>query len=140
MRVQTFMRVLALYYALPLGAVWLIAPASGLGDSPDAYSEFVARVLGAYLVTIGAMNWIISSQSTDLIRKALWINIVMNLVPPTISITNILRGEFDAMSWIGVAAHVIPIIVLICYLQVIRPAAHDVASEHGGAPRTTRTP
>ncbi|GAB3698880.1 hypothetical protein [Nocardiopsis oceani] len=130
MRVQTFLRVLAVYYALPLGAVWLITPQTGLGENPDAYAEFVARVLGGYLVTIGAMNWIISYQSTSLIRQALWVNILMNMVPATISTTNIANGVFDAQSWIGVAAHTIPIVFLVFYLWATGRTARNSQLGH----------
>lgn len=62
MTARTLMRVLAVYYILVLGAVWLAAPRSSLGHDHSAYALFVARVLGADLVIIGIMNWLISSQ------------------------------------------------------------------------------
>jgi hypothetical protein len=50
---RIFMRVLAVYYVLALGAVWLVAPRSGLGHDHSADAVFVARALGADLAIKG---------------------------------------------------------------------------------------
>jgi hypothetical protein len=113
---RIFMRVLAVYYALALGAVWLAAPRSGLGHDHSANALFVARVLGADLVIIGIMNWLISSQPTGLVRKALWANVLMNLVPVVLGTVNTLNGSFGASGWVGVAAHAIPLVAILFYL------------------------
>lgn len=120
MTVRTFMKVLAVYYVVPLGATWLVAPQSGLGDNPGVHAEFVARVLGGYLIVIAAMNWLISSQPVSLVRKAMLVNIVMNTIPAGISTVYILNGSFGASSWTGVGAHTIPIAALLYYLATTR--------------------
>ncbi|WP_425686026.1 hypothetical protein [Micromonospora sp. DT201] len=99
-----------------LGAVWLIAPATGLGDDPDSRSLLVARALGTDLVVIGIMNWIISRRDTASMRPFLLPNIVMHVVPAAIIVTLILDGTFGAADWLGAGLHIAPALVLTWYL------------------------
>ena len=94
MNARIFMRVLAVYYALALGVVWLAAPRSGLGHDHTANALFAARVLGADLVIIGIMNWLISSQPMALVRKAMWANVLMNLIPVALGTVNVINSSF----------------------------------------------
>ncbi|GLZ07522.1 hypothetical protein Acsp03_49880 [Actinomadura sp. NBRC 104412] len=114
---RLILRTLAFYYPL-LGAVWLIAPQSGLGEDPDAHAEFVGRVLGGYLVTIAALNWLAGSSPAPFVRRVLWINVGMNAVPAAISTVNIANGSFGSSSWTGVVAHTIPIAWILAYLLI----------------------
>jgi hypothetical protein len=112
---RLFMRALAVYYALALGAVWLIAPRSGLGHDHSVYAVFGARALGADLVVVGIMNWLISAESTRLVRRALWANALLNLAPVIMGAIYVLDGSFTSTGWVGVGAHAIPLIgILFC--------------------------
>jgi hypothetical protein len=129
---RIFMRVLAVYYALALGAVWLAAPRSGLGHDHGADAVFVARALGADLVIIGIMNWLISSQSAALVRKALWANVLMNVIPVVLGTVNVLNGDFGASGWVGVGAHAIPLAALLAYLTAAGTAREPGARGAAG--------
>lgn len=122
MRARIFMRVLAAYYAVALGAVWLAVPRSGLGHDHSANAVFVARVLGADLVIIAIMNWLVSSQPAGLVRKAMWANVLMNAVPVALGTVNVLNGSFGASGWVGVGAHALPLAALLAYLAASRTA------------------
>ncbi|MFG1842112.1 hypothetical protein ACGFH8_27215 [Micromonospora sp. NPDC049175] len=95
-----------------LGAVWLIAPGTGLADHPDARSLLVARALGTDLVVVGMMNWIISRGQDATMRQFLLPNIVMHVVPAAIIVTLILGGTFGAADWLGAVLHIAPAVVL----------------------------
>ncbi|WP_328652174.1 hypothetical protein OG598_31170 [Micromonospora sp. NBC_00330] len=95
-----------------LGAVWLIAPGTGLADHPDARSLLVARALGTDLVVVGMMNWIISSREDPVMRPFLLPNIVMHVVPAAIIVTLIFSGIFGAADWLGAGLHIAPAVLL----------------------------
>lgn len=132
---RILMRVLAVYYVLALGAVWLVAPRSGLGHDYSANAVFVARALGADLVIIGIMNWLVSSQPAGLVRKAMWANVLMNVVPVVLGTVNVLNGSFGGSGWVGVGAHAIPLAALLFYLIASGTAAEPSARGATG-PRT----
>jgi hypothetical protein len=110
------MKALAVYYALALGAVWLITPRTGLDHQDSAHAVFVARALGTDLVVVAVMNWLISSQPTGLIRQALWANVLLNLVPVVMGTIYTLDGSFGASGWTGVGAHAIPLLLVLSCL------------------------
>jgi len=130
---RIFMRVLAVYYALALGVVWLAAPRSGLGHDHTANALFAARVLGADLVIIGIMNWLISSQPMALVRKAMWANVLMNLIPVALGTVNVINSSFGASGWVGVAAHAIPLAAILLYLTAARSARQPGARGAAGS-------
>jgi hypothetical protein len=130
---RIFMRILAVYYAVALGAVWLAAPRSGLGHDHSANAVFVARVLGTDLVIIGIMNWLISSQPAGLVWKAMWANVLMNVIPVALGTVNVLNGSFGASGWVGVAAHAIPLAALLLYLTAAGTARVRTGGETAGS-------
>jgi hypothetical protein len=113
---RMLMKALAVYHAVALGAVWLIAPRTGLGHDQSAHAVFVARALGTDLVVVAIMNWLLGSQPTGLIRRALWANILLNLVPVVMGTVYVLDGSFGASGWVGVGAHAVPLLVILYYL------------------------
>jgi hypothetical protein len=115
-RLSFVLKAVAVLDIVVLGAVWLIAPATGLGDDPDARSLLVARALGTDLVVIGIMNWIISRGENASMRQFLLPNIVMHVVPAAIIVTLILGGTFGAADWLGACLHIAPAAVLAWYL------------------------
>lgn len=133
MNVRTAMKILAVYYAIFLGLVWLVAPQTGLGDHPDANAEFVARVLGADLVAVGVVNWFIGSQSMALIRRVIAVNVFMNAVQRFSALSHHQR-LFDAAHWVGVGAHTVPLVILLYYLTTIRSGRHEGAGQASKGP------
>jgi hypothetical protein len=114
-----------------LGAVWLIAPTTGLGEHPDARSLLVARALGTDLVVIGIMNWIISRRDEATARPFLLPNILMHVVPAAIIITLIAVGTFGAADWLGAGLHLAPAAVLLWCL--VSPARRRSAETTGAS-------
>jgi hypothetical protein len=111
-----FMKVLAVYYALALGAVWLIGPRTGLDHHDSAHAVFVARALGTDLIVVAIINWLVSSQPAGLVRGVLWANVPLNLVPVIMGIVYVLDGSFGSSGWTGVGAHAIPLLFILYYL------------------------
>jgi hypothetical protein len=111
-RLSLVLKVVAVLDIAVLGAVWLIAPAAGLGDDPDARSLLVARALGTDLVVIGIMNWIISRREGASMRAFLLPNIAMHTVPAAIIVALIIGGAFGAADWLGAGLHIAPAAVL----------------------------
>ena len=128
-----FMKILAVYYALALGAVWLIAPRTGLDQHDSAHAVFVARALGTDLVVVAIMNWLVSSQPAGLIRRVLWANVLLNLVPVVMGIAYVLDGSFGASGWTGVGAHAIPLLCVLYYLTA-GPAFRRPHAERAAEP------
>jgi hypothetical protein len=93
---------------------------------------FVARVLGADLVIIGIMNWLISSQPAGLVRKAMWANVLMNVIPVVLGTVNVLNGSFGASGWVGVGAHAIPLAALLLSLAATATAGEPGARGAAG--------
>jgi hypothetical protein len=77
---------------------------------------FVARALGTDLVVVAIMNWLLSSQPTGAIRGALWVNVLLNLVPVVMGTVYVLDDSFGASGWVGVGAHAVPLLVVLYYL------------------------
>jgi hypothetical protein len=111
-RLSFALKAVALLDIVVLGAVWLVAPTTGLGDHPDARSLLVARALGTDLVVIGIMNWIISRREAASARPFLLPNILMHMVPATIIIVLIVDGAFGAADWLGAGLHLAPAALL----------------------------
>jgi hypothetical protein len=111
-RLSIALKVVAALDIFVLGAVWLAAPTTGLGDHPDARSLLVARALGTDLVTIGVMNWIISRRDEASARPFLLPNILMHVVPATIIVALIVEGTFGGGDWLGAGLHLAPAALL----------------------------
>jgi hypothetical protein len=142
MNARILLRVLAAYYAVPLGVVWLAVPGSGLGHDHGANAVFVARALGADLVIIGLLNWLTSSQPTALIRKVMWANVLMNVIPVILGTVNVLNGSFGTSGWVGVGAHAIPLAALLLWLTASKSDRKSAtpASPAGPHPGATLPP
>lgn len=126
MKLSLVLKAVAVLDIVVLGAVWLIAPQTGLGEHTDARALLVARALGTDLVTIGIMNWIISRRDDASARPFLLPNILMHVVPAAIIITLIADGTFSGADWLGAGLHVVPAAVLGWYL--VSPARRRVAN------------
>jgi hypothetical protein len=114
-------KAVALLDVIVLGSVWLVAPATGLGEHPDARSLLVARALGTDLVVIGIMNWLISRRDDAFARPFLLPNLLMHAVPATIIVALIAGGTFGGSDWLGAGLHVAPALVLLwCLLAPSR--------------------
>jgi hypothetical protein len=111
-KLSLVLKAVAVLDIVVLGAVWLVAPAVGLAEHPDARSLLVARALGTDLVVIGLMNWIISSREDAAMRPFLLPNIVMHVVPAAIIVALILGGTFGPADWLGAGLHIAPAVVL----------------------------
>jgi hypothetical protein len=135
MKLSLVLKAVAVLDIVVLGAVWLIAPQTGLGEHPDARALLVARALGTDLVTIGIMNWIISRRDDAFARSFLLPNILMHVVPAAIIITLIADGTFSGADWLGAGLHVIPAVVLGWYLvSSVRHRAASLGADTRPAP------
>jgi hypothetical protein len=126
-RLSHVLKAVAVLDIVVLGAVWLIAPASGLGAHPDARALLVARALGTDLVVIGIMNWIISRRDEASARPFLLPNFLMHIVPAAIIVALIADGTFGGADWLGAGLHLAPAAVLLWWL--IAPSRRRVAAE-----------
>lgn len=115
MDVSLFLKLLTIWLSL-LGIVWIINPKAGLHESVGVHSIFVARLVGAYQIVIGIMNWIISTQSHTLVRQFLWVDLLMNAIPIALISVNILSHKFAKQEVAGIVAHALPVVGLVVYL------------------------
>lgn len=115
MDVDLFLKIYAVYLGL-FSSVWVLNPAAGLEENPNERSLFVARLLGANGIMIGALAWLLSSQSHTVIRDFLWVGIVVNLVPIILIIVNLIRGKFGKREYVGIASHALPLIGFVYFL------------------------
>jgi len=123
MTLKVFLRILALFDALALGAVWLSSPTTGLDPQPGPHAMLVARALGTDLLVIAIMNWLVSSQSGELMRRFLWPNLLMHTVPAVISLVYIADGSFGPQAWTGVALHGIAAVSVAVLIVISRTGA-----------------
>ena len=115
MDVSVFLKLLTVWLSM-LGIVWVINPKAGLHESVGVHGIFVARLVGAYQIIIGAMNWLISTQDHRLVQHFLWVDLLMNAIPIVLITANILSHKFAKSEIAGIVAHVLPVIGLVAYL------------------------
>ena len=115
MDVSVFLKLLTVWLGL-LGIVWVVNPKAGLHESVGVHGVFVARLVGAYQIVIGIMNWLVSAQNHTLIQHFLWVDLLMNVIPITLIMVNILSHKFAKSEIAGIVAHALPVIGLVVYL------------------------
>ena|ERR1700722_2061420 len=120
MKLQIFMRVLAIYTIGLFGMVWILYPQAGLGTHPDPFCLLIARSLGTNFIVIGLMDWFTSFQTIRLQHILLGLNILVHTIPATINIINILNGTFDFSKWSGVVFHALPLISCLFFFMKTR--------------------
>jgi hypothetical protein len=134
MKLSLFMKLVAGYLVV-IGAVSLLMPqaaSGGLGQALTAFDLFVARTLGAILITLGLMNWSVSNLIPRPPDGVLWANIFMNVTLGVIDTANILDGTIGPSSWSGIGFHVVFTALFVLYLTRARG---EPTTRRGGRPR-----
>jgi hypothetical protein len=101
MKLSLFMKLVAGYLVL-IGAVSLLIPqaaSGGMGNELSSFDIFVARTLGAALITLGIIDWSISNPAV------LWANVFMNVTLAIVDTLNILAGTIGPSNWTGIGFH-----------------------------------
>jgi hypothetical protein len=117
MKAALFLKIQAIYLGA-IGALSLLVPqaAGGQLGGLTAFDVFVARSLGAVLVTVAALNWVASSSPIPLLRRVLWANVFMNVTLGTIDTIATANATISTSSWTGISFHALFTIGLLLYL------------------------
>jgi len=117
MKATLFLKIQAIYLGTIGAASLLIPQAAGsqLGGL-TAFDVFVARSLGAVLITVAALNWAASSSPGPVLRSALWANVFMNVTLGVIDTTATVTATISTSSWTGISFHALFTIGLLLYL------------------------
>ncbi|MEV6969861.1 hypothetical protein AB0M47_32580 [Hamadaea sp. NPDC051192] len=117
MKVTLFLKIQAIYLAA-IGGLSLLIPqaAGGRLGSLTAFDVFVARSLGAVLVTVAALDWVASTSPGPMLRPALWANVFMNVTLGAIDTLATANATISASSWTGISIHALFTIGLLGYL------------------------
>ena len=117
MKATVFLKIQAIYLGA-IGALSLLIPqaAGGQLGGLTAFDVFVARSLGAVLVTVAALNWVASSSPGPVVRKALWANVFMNVTLGVIDTIATANATISTSSWTGISFHALFTIGLLVYL------------------------
>lgn len=123
MKATLFLKIQAIYLGA-IGALSLLIPraAGGQLGGLTAFDVFVARSLGAVLVTVAALNWVASFSPGPVLRKALWANVFMNVTLAVIDTIATANATISTSSWTGISVHALFTIGLLVYL-LRRPQA-----------------
>jgi hypothetical protein len=117
MKATLFLRIQAIYLGA-IGALSLLIPqaAGGQLGGLTAFDVFVARSLGAVLVTVAALNWVASSAPGPVLRSALWANVFMNVTLGLIDTIATANATISSSSWTGISFHALFTIGLLLHL------------------------
>ena len=102
------------------------------GQPLSAFDIFVARTLGAILVTLGIIDWSVSNLDQKALQGVLWANVFMNVTLGAIDTANILDGTIGPANWSGIGFHVLFTTLFLVYLLRSRDAR---AARPDGQPR-----
>jgi hypothetical protein len=117
MKVTMFLKLQAIYLGA-IGVLSLLVPqaAGGQLGGLTAFDVFVARSLGAVLVTVAALNWVASSSPRPVLRAALWANLFMNVALGVIDTIATANATISTSSWTGISFHALFTIGILFYL------------------------
>jgi hypothetical protein len=115
---KLFVRITAVYLGL-IGLASLCDPAasSQLGHTLSMFDVFMARSLGAALVTVALIDWSASSRLRSLGSGLLWANLFMNTALAAIDIGAIAHKTIGSGAWFGVGMHCVFIAGLVYWLM-----------------------
>jgi hypothetical protein len=116
-KVTVFLKIQAIYLGA-IGALSLLIPqaAGGQLGGLTAFDVFVARSLGAVLVTVAALNWVASSSPRPVLRAALWANLFMNVTLAVIDTIATVNATISTSSWTGISFHALFSSGILLYL------------------------
>jgi hypothetical protein len=120
---KLFIRFAAVYF-IAIGLISLAAPQAGsgqMGQTLSAFDIFVARSLGAAIMTVGLINWSLSSRQSHSTTGLLWANLFMNASLATIDVYAVLQKTIGASSWFGISMHALLIIGCVYFLYQTYP-------------------
>jgi hypothetical protein len=117
MKATLFLKVQAVYLGA-IGALSLLIPqaAGGQLGHLTPFDIFVARSLGAVLVTVAALTWVASSSPGPVLRSALWANVFMNVTLGVIDTIATANATISTSSWTGISIHAVFTTGLVFYL------------------------
>ena len=119
---KLFLRIVVVYMGI-IGLVSLLYPqagASNLGHALNSFELFIARSLGALLITIAIINWLLSTAPPAIVRGLLWGNLFMNTVLAVIDIIALSGHVIDASAWSGISVRVLLCFGSLYYIFIAR--------------------